>query len=68
MKSYFVLNYSKNCDIETVCDAVKILKDTFPDKSIIALPETIIFQEYSKEELIQRLEQYSKYIEDLINE
>ena len=68
MEDYFVLTFSKNCDIESVSNAVKILQDAFPDKSIIALPETINFQDYSKKELINLLEKYSKYMEKLINE
>ena len=68
MKDYFVLTFSKNCDIESVSNAGKILHDTFPDKSIIVLPETINFQEYNKEELINLLKFYSNYMEGLINE
>lgn len=68
MKDYFVLTYSKDCDVESVSNAVKILQDAFSDKSIIALPETINFQDYSKEELIYLLKKYSDYMEKLINE
>jgi len=69
MKDYFVLTFSKNIDdILEVSNAVKILQDAFPDKSIIALPETINFQDYSKEELIELLKFYSDYMEKLINE
>ena len=68
MKDYFVLTYSKNCDLESVKDAVDTLQHAFPDKSIIGLPETINFQDYSKEELIRLLKFYSDYMEKLINE
>ena len=68
MEDYFVLTFSKNCDIESVSDAVKILQNAFPNKSIIGLPETIRFQDYSKEELINLLKFYSDYMEKLINE
>ena len=68
MKDYFVLTFSKNCDIESVSNAVKILQDAFPDKSIIGLPETINFQNYTKKELIDLLKKYSDYMEKLINE
>lgn len=67
MKDYFVLTFSKDCDIESVADAVKMLQDAFPDKSIIGLPETINFQDYTKEELIERLNYYINYMEKLIN-
>lgn len=68
MEDYFVLTFSKNCDVESVSNAVKILQDAFSDKSIIALPETINFQEYNKKELINLLKFYSNYLEKLINE
>lgn len=69
MKDYFVLTFSKNIDdLVDVVNAVKTLQDAFPDKSIIALPETINFQEYTKEELIEHLNYYIKYMEKLINE
>lgn len=69
MKDYFVLTFSKNIDdILEVSNAVKVLQDAFPDKSIIALPETINFQEFSKEELIEHLKYYINYMEKIINE
>ena len=68
MKDYFILSYSKNCDLESVKNAADTLQYAFPDKGIIVLPETINFQEYSKEELIELLKKYSKYMEKLINE
>lgn len=69
MKDYFVLTFSKNInDISEVSHAVNILSEVFPDKSIIALPETIIFQEFSKEELIKHLNYYIDYLEKIINE
>lgn len=69
MKDYFVLTFSKNIDdISEVSRAVNILSEAFPDKSIIALPETIIFQECSKEELIKHLNYYINYLEKIINE
>lgn len=69
MKDYFVLTFSKNIDdILEVSNAVKVLQDAFPDKSIIALPETINFQEFSKKELIEHLKYYINYMESLINE
>ena len=68
MKDYFILTFSKNCDLESVKDAVDTLQNVFPDKYIIGLPETIKFQDYSKEELIELLKFYSDYMEKLINE
>ncbi len=69
MEDYFVLTFSKNIDdILEVSNAVKVLQDAFPDKSIIALPETINFQDYTKEELIERLKYYINYMEKIINE
>lgn len=69
MKDYFVLTFSKNIDeYEHVINAVEILQKAFPDKTIIALPETIIFQAYTKEELIEHLNYCIKYMEKLINE
>ncbi len=68
MKDYFVLTYSQNGDLESVHDAVITLQKTFPDKYVIALPETITFQDYSKEELIYLLKKCSDYMEKLINE
>lgn len=67
MKDYFILTFSKKCDIETASNAVKMLRDTFPDKYIIGLPETINFRDYTKEELINLLEFYSDYMRGLIN-
>lgn len=67
MKDYFVLTFSKNCNIESVSDAIKILQNAFPDKAIIGLPETIHFQDYTKEELIKQLEFYTDYMKGLIN-
>ncbi len=67
MKDYFVLTFSRECDVVTASNAVKMLQDAFPDKSIIALPETINFQDYSKEELINLLEFYSDYMKGLID-
>lgn len=67
MKDYFVLTFSKKCDIETASNAVKMLHDAFPDKCIIALPETINFKDYTKEELINLLKFYSDYMKGLIN-
>lgn len=67
MKDYFVLTYTKNCDIESAFDAVKTLQDAFPDKYVIALPETIRFQDYTKEELITLLEFCSNYMKGLID-
>lgn len=69
MKDYFVLTFSRNIDdVSEVSRAVNMLSETFPDKSIIALPETIIFQEFSKEELIKHLNYYINYLEKIINE
>lgn len=68
MKDYFVLTFSKNCDVESVKDAVDVLRNAFPDKTIIGLPETIKFQDYSKEELIELLKFYSHCMEKIINE
>lgn len=68
MKDYFVLTYSNIDGMLEVSNAVKILQDAFPDKSIIALPKTITFQDYSKEELIYLLKKCSDYMEKLINE
>jgi hypothetical protein len=68
MKDYIVLTFSKDCDLESVKDTVDTLQNAFPDKSIIGLPETINFQDYSKEELIELLKFYSNYMEKLINE
>ena len=69
MKDYFVLTFSRNIDdLLEVSSAVKILQDAFPDKSIIALPETIHFQDFSKEELIEHLKFYINYMEKIINE
>lgn len=67
MKDYFVLTYSKECDIESVFNAAEMLKKSFPDKYIITLPETINFQNYTKEELINLLKFYSDYMKGLIN-
>lgn len=66
MKDYFVLTYSKDCDVESASNAVKILQDAFPDKCIIGLPETINFKDYTKEELINLLESLSDYMKGLI--
>lgn len=68
MKDYFVLTFSRNCDLESVKDAVETLKNAFPDKIIIGLPETINFRDYTKEELINLLEFYSDYMKGLIEE
>lgn len=68
MKDYFVLTFSQNCDLESAHDAVITLQKAFPDKCVIALPETINFQDYTKEELINLLKKYSDYMEKLINE
>ena len=67
MKDYFILTFSKDCDFESVADAVKILKNTFPDKAVIGLPETIHFHDYTKEELIEQLEFYTNYMKGLID-
>lgn len=67
MKDYFVLTFSEKCDIKTASNAVKMLRDAFPDKCIIGLPETINFRNYTKKELINLLEIYSDYMEGLIN-
>ena len=67
MKDYFVLTFSKDCDLLSVSNAVKMLQDAFPDKGIIGLPETINFKDYSKEELINLLEFYSDYMKGLID-
>lgn len=67
MKDYFVLTFSKNCDLESAHDAVITLQKAFPDKYIIGLPETIRFQDYTKEELINLLKFYSDYMKGLID-
>ena len=68
MKDCFVLTFSKDCDIESVADAVKMLQKTFPDRIVIGLPEIIHFQDYDKKELINLLKFCSDYMEKLINE
>ena len=67
MKDYFVLTFSKNCTIEDASNAVKTLQNAFPDKSVIGLPETINFKDYTKKELINLLEFYSDYMKGLID-
>ena len=67
MKDYFVLTFSRDCDALSVSNTVKTLQDAFPDKNIIALPETINFQDYTKEELINLLKFYSDYMKGLID-
>ena len=67
MKDYFVLTFSKNCDVESVKDAVDVLRNAFPDKTIIGLPETINFRDYSKEELIELLKFYSDCMKGLMD-
>ena len=67
MKDYFVLTFSQNCDLESVHEAVITLQKAFPDKYIIGLPETIKFQDYTTEELINILEFYSDYMKGLID-
>lgn len=66
MKDYFVLTYSENCDLVSVSNAVKVLQNAFPDKGIIALPETINLKDYTKKELINLLESLSDYMKGLI--
>ena len=66
MKDYFVLTFSENCDLESVSNAVQVLQNAFPDKGIIALPETINFRDYTKKELINLLESLSDYMKGLI--
>jgi hypothetical protein len=67
MKDYFVLTFSKDCDVLSVSNAVKTLQDAFPDKNIIGLPEMINFRDYTKEELINLLKFYSDYMKGLID-
>jgi len=67
MKDYFVLTFSRGCDVETASNAVKMLQNAFPDKCIIGLPETINFRDYTKKELINLLESYSYYMKGLID-
>ena len=67
MKDYFILTFSRDCDIVSVSNAVTMLQDAFPNKHIIGLPETIKFQDYTKEELINLLEFYTDYMKGLIN-
>lgn len=68
MKDFFVLTFSENCDLNSAHEAVITLQEAFPDKSIIGLPETINFRDYTKEDLINLLKFYSDYMEKLINE
>ena len=68
MKDYFVLTFSQDCDLESAHEAVITLQKAFPDKYIIGLPETIKFQDYTTEELINILEFYSDYMKELLNE
>ena len=68
MKDYFVLTYSKDCDVESALNAVKTLQNVFPDKYIIGLPEIMNLKNYTQEELINFLESYSDYMKGLLNE
>lgn len=71
MKDCFVLTFSKDCDMEVAANAITTLQDAFPDKTIIGLPETIHFQDYTKEDLINLLEfdiDLMKRLKGLINE
>jgi hypothetical protein len=67
MKNYFVLTYSKECDLETVQDAVDMLKEKF-GISTIALPEMLCLQNYTKKDLMEMLKIYSDHLSELTYE
>lgn len=67
-KEYFILTFSENIDVETASEAIKTLGKTFPDKTIIGMPEGINIKNYTKEQLIKLLDFYINYLKGLIDE
>ena len=68
MENYIVLHYSKDVDLDTVHNLFKNLREVYPQKACIALPNFTQLKSYSKEELIELKDKYLKKIEELINE
>ena len=69
MKNYFVLTYSRDTDDITIpFETGKKLKEVFPDKEIIVIPDVLTLKEYDKKDLIELLNFYITYLKGLSNE
>ena len=68
-KDFFVLTYSADInDITIAFDAGKNIKEAFPDKEVIVMPDVITLKRYDKKALIELLNFYIIYVKGLTNE
>lgn len=69
MKDYFVLTYSKESDSpEAVKSFLNTIAGMYPNKKLIAIPDSMTFRNYDKEELLELLNFLKEQVERLINE
>lgn len=68
MKDYFVLTYSKESELEEVQKIFNTIADIYPNKQIIAIPDSMTFRNYDKESLLELLNLLKEQMERLINE
>ena len=69
MKDYFVLTYSKELDNpDAVTSFLNTIAGMYPNKNLIAIPDSMTFRNYNKEELLELLNFLKEQVEKLINE
>ncbi len=69
MKDYFVLTYSRESDKpDAIKDFLNTIANMYPNKNIIAIPDSMTFKNYNKEELLEILNFLKEQVERLINE
>ena len=69
MKDYFVLTYSEELDDpEEVENFLSAIAGMYLNKRLIAIPDSMTFRNYNKEELLELLNFLKEQVERLINE
>lgn len=68
MKDYFVLIYSRESDPDAIKAFLNTIANMYPNKNLIAIPDSMTFRNYDKEELLELLNFLKEQVERLINE